>query len=178
MLNTPLPRARSQLTTWKKKRTLKTGFSCPLYPPWWLEYSGPWPWNWPWPIWEINLWFQAASGSGSGSGSIWNWLPCHFLGPGVLNFLGGGRGCAGALTRPSTRHLPPKNFEKTALRKRGGIFTVKMRGGHNYGNYCNTLFGSQLSTTCNAHFLVPDSQPHITTIWAVSRVFNAVTMYM
>ena len=44
--------------------------------------------------------------------------------------------CAGALTRPSTRHLLPKNFEKTALRKRVGIFTVKMRAGHIYGNYC------------------------------------------
>ena len=54
----------------------------------------------------------------------------------MLTFLGGGRGCAGALTRPSTRHLLPKNFEKTALRKRWGIFTVKMRGGHIYGNYC------------------------------------------
>ena len=40
--------------------------------------------------------------------------------------MGGGRGCAGALTRPSTRHLLPKNFEKTALGKRGGIFAVKM----------------------------------------------------
>ena len=47
----------------------------------------------------------------------------------MLTFLGGGRGCAGALTRPSTRHLLPKNFEKTALGKRGGIFKVKMRGG-------------------------------------------------
>ena len=56
----------------------------------------------------------------------------------MLTFLGGGRGCAGALTRPSTRHLLPKNFEKTALRKRVGIFTVKMRGGHIYGNYCIT----------------------------------------
>ena len=54
-------------------------------------------------------------------------------------FLGGGRGCAGALTRPSTRHLLPKNFEKTALRKRGGIFTIKMRGGHNYDNYCTNI---------------------------------------
>ena len=45
--------------------------------------------------------------------------------PGVLTFLGGGRRCAGALTRPSTRHLLPKNFEKTALRKRVGIFSVK-----------------------------------------------------
>ena len=36
--------------------------------------------------------------------------------------MGGGRGCAGALTRPSTRHLLPKNFEKTGLKKRGGIF--------------------------------------------------------
>ena len=54
----------------------------------------------------------------------------------MLTFLGGGRGCAGALTRPSTRHLLPKNFEKTALRKRVGIFTVKMRGGHIYRNYC------------------------------------------
>ena len=54
----------------------------------------------------------------------------------MLNFLGGSRGSAGALTRPSTRHLLPKNFEKTALRKRGGIFTIKMRGGHNYDNYC------------------------------------------
>ena len=53
----------------------------------------------------------------------------------MLTFLGAGRGCAGALTRPSTRHLLPKNFEKTALRKRVGIFTVKMRGGHIYGNY-------------------------------------------
>ena len=52
-----------------------------------------------------------------------------FFGPGVLTFLGGGRGCAGALTGPSTRHLLPKNFEKTALGKRGGIFTVKMRRG-------------------------------------------------
>ena len=57
----------------------------------------------------------------------------------MLTFLGGGRGCAGALTRPSTRHLLPKNFEKTALRKRVGIFTVKMRGGHIYGNYCTRL---------------------------------------
>ena len=47
----------------------------------------------------------------------------------MLNFLGGSRGSAGALTRPSTRHLLPKNFEKTALRKRGGIFAVKMGGG-------------------------------------------------
>ena len=47
--------------------------------------------------------------------------------------MGGGRGCAGALTRPSTRHLLPKNFDKTALRKRVGIFTVKMRGGHIFG---------------------------------------------
>ena len=56
----------------------------------------------------------------------------------MLTFFGGGRGCAGALTRPSTRHLLPKNFEKTALRKRLGIFTVKMRGGHIYGNYCTS----------------------------------------
>ena len=42
------------------------------------------------------------------------------------HIFGGGRGCAGALTRPSTRHLLPKNFEKTALRKRVGIITVKM----------------------------------------------------
>ena len=69
-------------------------------------------------------------------GSIWIWLSCHFLRPGVLTFSGGGRGCAGALTRPSTRHLLPKNFEKTALRKRLAIFTVKMRGGHIYGFYC------------------------------------------
>ena len=44
----------------------------------------------------------------------------------MLNFLGDGTGCAGELTRPSTRHLLPKNFEKTALRKRVGIFTVKI----------------------------------------------------
>ena len=30
-----------------------------------------------------------------------------FLRPGVLTFFGGGRGCAGALTRSSTRHLLP-----------------------------------------------------------------------
>ena len=60
----------------------------------------------------------------------------------MLNFLGGTRGCAGALTRPSTRHLQPKNFEKTALRKRGGIFMIKMGGGHNYDNYC-TVFTDQ-----------------------------------
>ena len=59
----------------------------------------------------------------------------------MLTFLGGGRGCAGALTRPSTRHLLPKNFEKTALRKRGGIFAVKMGGGHNCGNYCTGCIG-------------------------------------
>ena len=47
--------------------------------------------------------------------------------------------CARPLTRPSTRHLLPKNFEKTALRKRLGIFTVKMRGGHIYGNYCTAI---------------------------------------
>ena len=57
----------------------------------------------------------------------------------MLTFLGGGRGCAGALTRPSTRHLLGKNFEKPALRKRVGIFTVKMRGGHIYGNDCTLL---------------------------------------
>ena len=34
----------------------------------------------------------------------------------MLTFLGGGRGCAGALTRPSTRHLLPKK-----------------KGGHIYG---------------------------------------------
>ena len=54
----------------------------------------------------------------------------------MLTFLGAGRGCAGALTGPSTRHILPKNFEKTALRKGVGKFTVKMRGGHIYGNYC------------------------------------------
>ena len=64
----------------------------------------------------------------------------------MLTFLGGGRGCAGALTRPSTRHLLPKNFEKTALRKRVGIFTVKMRGGHIYGNYCTTSSACSAST--------------------------------
>ena len=58
----------------------------------------------------------------------------------MLTFFGGGRGCAGALTRPSTRHLLPKIFEKTALRKRLGIFAVKMRGGHIYGNYCTLEF--------------------------------------
>ena len=66
----------------------------------------------------------------------------------MLTFLGGGRGCAGALTRPSTRHLLPKNFEKTALKKRVGIFTVKMRGGlgifteitvYNAGNFYEIL---------------------------------------
>ena len=66
--------------------------------------------------------------------------PAIFWDRECTTFWGGGRGCAGALTRPSTRHLPPKNFEKTALRKRGGIFTVKMRGGHNYGNYCTCSF--------------------------------------
>ena len=59
----------------------------------------------------------------------------------MLTFFGGGRGCAGALTRPSTRHLLPKNFEKTALRKRLGISTVKMRGGHIYGFYCTPQVG-------------------------------------
>ena len=62
--------------------------------------------------------------------------PAIFWDRECTTFWGGGRGCAGALTRPSTRHLPLKNFEKTALRKRGGIFTVQMRGGHNYGNDC------------------------------------------
>ena len=46
----------------------------------------------------------------------------------MLTFLGGGRGCAGALTRPSTRHLLPKNFEKTALRKKGGHIYGKNEG--------------------------------------------------
>ena len=67
--------------------------------------------------------------------------PAIFWDRECTTFWGGGRGCAGALTRPSTRHLPPKNFEKTALRKRGGIFTVKMRGGHNYGNCCTPKQG-------------------------------------
>ena len=72
----------------------------------------------------------------------------------MLTFLGGGRGCAGALTRPSTRHLLPKNFEKTALRKRGGIFTIKMRGGHNYDNYCTAVLvenlrGGKMSEMCD-----------------------------
>ena len=54
-------------------------------------------------------------------------MPPLFLGQfsqnsfvGVLSFLGGGRGCAGTLTRSSTRHLLPKNFEKTGLKKKGG----------------------------------------------------------
>ena len=68
----------------------------------------------------------------------------------MLTFLGGGRGCAGALTRPSTRHLLPKNFEKTALRKRGGIFTIKMGGGHNYDNYC-TKTNRNENTNANGH---------------------------
>ena len=66
----------------------------------------------------------------------------------MLTFLGGGRGCAGALTRPSTRHLLTKIFEKTALRKRVGIFTVKMRGGHIYGNYC-TCSVSNVGNVCH-----------------------------
>ena len=68
--------------------------------------------------------------------------PAIFWDRECTTFWGGGRGCAGALTRPSTRHLPPKNFEKTALRKRGGIFTIKMGGGHNYDNYCTQSCGS------------------------------------
>ena len=70
----------------------------------------------------------------------------------MLTFLGGGRGCAGALTRPSTRHLLPKNFEKTALRKRVGIFTVKMRGGHIYGNYC--IFGTLTASSFTKTFMI------------------------
>ena len=73
--------------------------------------------------------------------------PAIFWDRECTTFWGGGRGCAGALTRPSTRHLPPKNFEKTALRKRGGIFTVKMRGGHNYGNYCTWQVQIRLNST-------------------------------
>ena len=56
-------------------------------------------------------------------------MPPPFLGQfsqnclvGVLSFLGGGRGCAGTLTRPSTRHLLPKNFEKNGLKKGGGAY--------------------------------------------------------
>ena len=70
----------------------------------------------------------------------------------MLTFLGGGRGCAGALTRPSTRHLLPKNFEKTALRKRVGIFTVKMRGGHIYGNYCTKQLNTSMSNIPNSTY--------------------------
>ena len=69
-------------------------------------------------------------------GSKWIWLPCHFFGSRSAQLLGGDRWCGGALTRPSTRHLLPKKIEKTAVKKRGGIFTVQMRGGHNYGNDC------------------------------------------
>ena len=75
----------------------------------------------------------------------------------MLTFLGGGRGCAGALTRPSTRHLLPKNFEKTALRRRVGIFTVKMRGGHIYGNDCTFSFNlagdEAMTDTTSTHIL-------------------------
>ena len=75
----------------------------------------------------------------------------------MLNFLGGTRGCAGALTRPSTRHLQPKNFEKTALRKRGGIFTIKMGGGHNYDNYCTVYtLHSILASICSQPHSPPD----------------------
>ena len=71
----------------------------------------------------------------------------------MLKFFGGGRGCAGALTRPSTRHLLPKNVEKTAHRKRWGIFTVKMRGGHIYGNYCTlATLGDNSVITSEAYF--------------------------
>ena len=49
--------------------------------------------------------------------------PAIFWDQECSHFLGVGRGCNGALTRPSTRHILPKNFEKTALRKRVGIFT-------------------------------------------------------
>ena len=71
----------------------------------------------------------------------------------MLTFFGGGRGCAGALTRPSTRHLLPKNFEKTALRKRVGIFTVKMRVGHIYGKYC-TGYPSHICVRASPYHLV------------------------
>ena len=74
----------------------------------------------------------------------------------MLTFLGGGRGCAGALTRPSTRHLLPKNFEKTALRKRVGIFTVKMRGGHIYGNYCTNR-----AKLCSIDYIAGEMSPSI-----------------
>ena len=53
-----------------------------------------------------------------------------------------------------------KNFEKTALRKRVGILTVKMRGGHIYGNYC-TLSTESLDylynrlTSCALNVLAP-----------------------
>ena len=76
--------------------------------------------------------------------------------PGVLTFLGGGRGCAGALTRPSTRHLLPKNFEKTALRKKEDLFTVKMRGGHDYGNDC-TMILEGVRKACR--FVIKQSDP-------------------
>ena len=45
-------------------------------------------------------------------------------------------------TNEAFNQASPTNFEKTALRKRVGIFTVKMRGGHIYGNYF-TMFSAQ-----------------------------------
>ena len=75
--------------------------------------------------------------------SKWIWLPCHFFGSRSSQLLGGDRWCAGALTRPSTRHLLPMKIEKTVIKKRGGIFTVIMRGGHNYGNDCTWTCGAE-----------------------------------
>ena len=82
--------------------------------------------------------------------------PAIFWDRECTTFWGGGRGCAGALTRPSTRHLPLKNFEKTALRKRGGIFTIKIpffsgetaeKGMGVYGFDCPAIFWDQECST-------------------------------
>ena len=94
----------------------------------------------------------------------------------MLTFLGGGRGCAGALTRPSTRHLLPKNFEKTALRKKGG---------HIYGKNEGWAYLRKLLYIWNFNSLVVYKNVHDTQACSRSRswrdealtdIFEAITL--
>ena len=67
--------------------------------------------------------------------------PAHFFGPREFGLFWHANLHAGTLTRLSTRHLPAQNLEKTAVKNRRCVFTIKIGALHNYDNYCTGRSG-------------------------------------
>ena len=65
--------------------------------------------------------------------------PAIFWDRECTTFWGGGRGCAGALTRPSTRHLPPKNFDYVS--RVLGVFLKKGKSSEFNSRHDGGIFG-------------------------------------